>query len=173
MWVEIAEILGDVWVGKLDNQPDDMPQLNPGDEIRFGRKHIVDFKMYKPERLTAEQLSKLPAPKREYWDRCLVDDCVLYENKLVGYLCREEPEKNEGESEFKDSGWRIRGDSRGATLSDCDNRKTSFVALGAVLNRDDSWLHLLDEDPGSAFLRDFARNTYSKVMSGKDVSTSE
>jgi len=35
-----------------------------------------------------------------------------------------------------------------------------YVALGAVLNQDDSWLHLIDEPVGARYMRDFRRDTY-------------
>jgi len=35
-----------------------------------------------------------------------------------------------------------------------DSNNISFVSLGAVLSKDDSVLHLLDEGEGSAFKRD-------------------
>ena len=34
-------------------------------------------------------------------------------------------------------------------------RKIAYVALGAVLNRDDSWVGLIDEPVGAAYEKDF------------------
>lgn len=169
MWVEITDIAGDAFTGKLANDPYDMPQIKAGDEIKFNGQYIVDLIVVKPERLTSEQVLKIAPERREFWDRCLVDDCVLYDKILVGYLYREEPENLYNEDKFKDSGWRIRGDGRGSTELQCANRKTSFVALGAVLNRDDSWLHLIDEEVGIAYSRDFVNNEFIKIINRDDL----
>jgi hypothetical protein len=42
-------------------------------------------------------------------------------------------------------------------------RGAAYVALGAVLNRDDSWLELIDAPIGSAFMRDFETGAYEPV----------
>ncbi|MFN7620470.1 MAG: DUF2185 domain-containing protein, partial [bacterium] len=41
-----------------------------------------------------------------------------------------------------------------------EDEGVEYVALGAVLNKDDSWIDLLDAPVGSAFLRDFDTNTW-------------
>jgi hypothetical protein len=64
--------------------------------------------------------------------------------------------------EFPDSGWRLRGDYRGLSDDEIEARKMSYVALGAVLNRDDSWIHLIEEPVGSAFLRNFETHQYER-----------
>ena len=52
---------------------------------------------------------------------------------------------------YPDSGWRIRG-TEGAIAEDERLEKTAeYIALGAVLNRNDSWLSLIDEATGNAF----------------------
>ncbi len=43
-----------------------------------------------------------------------------------------------------------------------DARRTRYVALGAVPNKDDSWLPYLDAPVGNALMRDFETNTYVK-----------
>lgn len=61
---------------------------------------------------------------------------------------------------FPDSGWRVIGDLRNVSEEDIAERKLAYVAIGAVLNRDDSWLHLVDAPVGSAFERDFERGVF-------------
>jgi hypothetical protein len=49
---------------------------------------------------------------------------------------------------------------RDQTNEEIEARKTSYLALAVVLNRDDSWLHLVDSPVGSAFNRDFETGRY-------------
>jgi hypothetical protein len=84
----------------------------------------------------------------------LVDDCVLYEGVPVEYLYREMPDMQQDGDKYADSGWRIRGRQGAATDAEMDERKLSYVALGAVLNRDDSWIGWIDAPIGTALMRD-------------------
>jgi hypothetical protein len=158
MWVEIVSRENHQFSGRLVNEPADIPQLQPGKLIKFNGFHIVDF-IPKSQSIFEPDDEK----PRDYWDRCLVENCVLYEGKAVGHLYREQPKLLGDEAKFKDSGWRIRGDHRGASERELNDRETSFVALGAVLNRDDSWLNLIHKEVGCSFTRNFLTNTYTNV----------
>ena len=83
-------------------------------------------------------------------DFCLVDQCVLTDGVKVGFLYREAPEPGEPHG---DSGWSIRGEAGDATEAELDARTVAYVPLSAVLAVDDSWRHLVDSAPGSAFAR--------------------
>jgi len=155
MWVEVLSVGAGGLVGRLDNDPSDIPQLKAGAEIAFQRWHIIDAILKEDDRDIA-----LSEPAREYWDRCFVDDCILYEGVAVAYVYREEPEEQGTDDKYPDSGWRIRGDWRGLSDEEVDARKFSYVAVGAVLNRDDSWVALIDAPVGARFLRDFDTNAY-------------
>lgn len=161
MWVIVTEAGPDGLVGALDNFPSDMPQLKPGKRVRFQRHQVIDLEIVeesrRPEGLVA---------RRQYWERCLVDQVVLSEGVAVAYLYREEPEPMEEGETYPDSGWRIRGDYRGLSHEEIDAREMSYVALGAVLNRDDSWLPLIDAPVGAAFLRDFETDRYVAERQG-------
>ena len=152
MWVLIEEIDGDRFRGRLANKPDE-PILARGDKVEFERRHILDVNYAEGK---AEPVVQ---PARSYWSRCLVDKCVLNEAVPVEYIYRETPEDSK-EGEYPDSGWRIRGRQGDATDEQMDEREVSFVALGAVLNRDDSWLDLIDAPIGSAFKRNCETNRY-------------
>ena len=166
MWVEVESIDGVTYVGRLTNDPEETI-LKCGDEVTFNRDHVLDVILVDKDRLPEyhSDLGRMPAipDHREYWERCLVDECVLYDGVPVEYVYREEPDMDEPEDKYPDSGWRIRGRAGDATDEELDDRKPAYVALGAVLNRDDSWLDLIDAPIGSAFMRDFDANRYEPV----------
>lgn len=156
MWVTITDVDGDRISGELDNVPFDMPQIRLGDPVWFLRSDAIDIAW------SDDRTASPPAapPRREYWDRCLVDECVLYDGAKVHYLYREEPDLPEENGKYADSGWRIRGDWRGVSDEEVDQRELAYVALGAVLNRDNSWLALIDEPVGSAFIRNWETGVF-------------
>ena len=161
MWVEITSCSAEDLVGTLVNDPHDMPQLHAGTEITFKREHVIDID-------TERELPEgKPQSRPQYWDRCFVDRCVLDDGILVDYLYREEPDMGQEDDEYPDSGWRIRGDFRGLSDEQINNRKAAYVALGAVLNRDDSWLHLIEEPIGSKFEREYENNTFVPCDDGE------
>ena len=137
-----------------------MPQIRLGDRVEFERKYIIDFQIANPERITKEQFKLLPAERREYGDRCFVDDCVIYASVPVSHVYREEPRKKKPDEQFIDSGWRICGDQN---HPDYIAGKASYVALGLVLNKDDSWVALIDEPIGSRYRRDFSGSKFIRV----------
>lgn len=151
MWVIVDNVEAEKLQGRLDNVPDDVPGLAVGDQVEFERYHVVDCD-WSDERTQ-------PSPdrpiRREYWERCMVDSCVLNDGAKVHYLYREEPDVAAESDEYPDSGWRIQGDYRGVSDEAFDAREGDYVALGAVLNVDDSWLHLIDAPAGAAFIRDW------------------
>jgi hypothetical protein len=96
----------------------------------------------------------------------MVDACILDDGVPVEYLYREEPDLAGPDDKHPDSGWRIRGRQGELTDDEMDDREAAYVAVGAVLNRDDSWLHLVDAPTGSAFRRDSASGIYNPVARG-------
>lgn len=157
MWFMVTAASGEHLTGTLDNQPCDIPQLQPGAALQFRRSDVTDI-IWADDRLTAPPR---PAPRREYWDRCLVDRCVLDGNTLVHFLYREQPDPATLDDEYPDSGWRIRGDYREVDDAELDEREVAYVALGAVLNRDDRWVHLIDAPIGSGFIRDWTSHSFN------------
>jgi len=156
MWVKVTSAHGDGLSGELDNYPSDIPQLQPGSRLEFSRSDVIDI-LWSEDRPAAPPS---PPVRREYWDRCFVDNCVLQGICPVDYLYREEPDMGEPEDKYADSGWRIRGTDEGIAADEAADKLPLYVALGAVLNRDDSWLHLIDKPIGSRFILDHERREF-------------
>jgi hypothetical protein len=150
MWVLVESIHADGLRGRLANEPEDVAELHYDDEVRFQRWHVIDIQ-WSDDR---SQPPPFPPAPSEYWERCLIDRCVTEGGARVHFLYREEPDPPV-EGEPLDSGWRIRGDYRESSDAEIDTREVEFIALGKVLNIDDSWIHLIDEPVGSCFIRDW------------------
>jgi hypothetical protein len=135
MWVEITARDGHQFSGTLDNTPYHIKGLPLGTVIDFEDRHIANTSLGEDDGL------------KRYTPRCFVTKRVLHGGEPVGYLYREDPDTDE------DSGWRIMvGDESDEYMEDSSN--IAFVSLGAVLNRDGSFVHLIDAPIGSAFVRD-------------------
>jgi hypothetical protein len=156
MWVRVKSTTPEWLEGKLESQPVDMPNLPVGATIRLRRSYVISVILDDPGRTSPAARHQ----QRDYRARCLVDQCVINGELKVGYLYREVPEPTKDGQKFPDSGWRIRGDMRGTSIEELAQRKAAFVALGAVLNRDDSWLHLIDEPVGARFEKDFENGLF-------------
>ncbi|MEH7356141.1 DUF2185 domain-containing protein [Neobacillus drentensis] len=135
MWVEITQINGEKFVGKLDNEPYRLP-LKSGDEISFGVENICD--------------TEHEDPTSSNWDfyfdtKVIVSDDVL-EKREFNFMLRDNPN---GED---DSGWSIlSGYEDDDFLSDSENFQ--IISIGVILNIDDSILGFIQEPPLCAFER--------------------
>jgi hypothetical protein len=146
MWVTVTEIDGERFQGELDNEPMHLKALKLGDPVKFESRHIINTNIDEAG----------PSIVSKYRPRCFVTAKVLYDGGTVGYIYREEPEEED------DSGWRIAaGNESDEYMDDAEN--IFYVSLGAVLNRDDSFVHLLDCVPGSAFERDLQSGQFKPV----------
>jgi hypothetical protein len=144
MWVLVDEIAADNrFRGRLDNDPRYIKDLRAGDPIEFETCNIINTEHEEPDNIV-----------ERYIKRCFVTNRVLRDGVLVGYLYREEPEHED------DSGWRITANDESDEYMD-DSANSAYVSLGAVLNEDASFVHLLDSPAGSAFIRDPDTATFS------------
>ncbi|WP_088309369.1 immunity protein Imm33 domain-containing protein [Novosphingobium sp. B 225] len=146
MWVEVDSVDGDDFVGRLVNTPTDIPQLPIYTSVRVPRSHVIDIE-FAEGRLRPEEPTK-----RWYWERCLVDACVLDGRSNVDYLYREDDDLGQPDDKYPDSGWRIRGTDEGIAEDERLEKAPQYVAIGPVLNQDDRWLRLIDEPVGSRFI---------------------
>lgn len=161
MWVVVTEAKDDRLRGILDNQPDDLPALTKGDKVAFDRWHVISLDWSNPK-----IAARYPTGTREYWERCLVDQAVIDGKLKVEYLYREAPDMTQ-QDHYPDSGWRIRGDTRKASDKQIQKRPAAYVAIGLVLNQDDSFLPLIDEPVGSAFERNYKTGKFTRLESGQ------
>ncbi|MGF7171034.1 hypothetical protein FHS91_002724 [Sphingobium xanthum] len=155
MWVTITELFGSTLSGRLDNVPFELHQLRVGDGVRFERSQVLDIQWNEDR----ERAPPSAPPYREYWDHCFVDRGVLDGEMPVYYLYRETPD-DQGDDKYPDSGWRFRGDWRGVTEEEFQAWEFDYIAIGKVLNADDSWVHLIDAPIGSAFIRNDKTNEF-------------
>lgn len=156
MWVRIITVREDDLTGVLESLPDELP-LQAGDEVQFSRYHVTAIYWLDPA-------SAPPTGGyRQYWEKCLVDACVLDGSEPVEYIYRETPSMGGEDDAFPDSGWRIRARRGNASDTEIEGREVQYVALGTVLNWDDSWLQLIDAPVGSAYKRNFATGGYEQL----------
>ena len=143
MWVLVDEVVAPGrFRGRLDNDPYHIRDLKAGDPVEFEACNIIQT--------PHDPADDLPG---RYRARCFVTSRVLYDGAPVGYLLREEPDQD------NDSGWRFFANDESDDYFDTPEN-LHFVALGAVLNCDDTFIGLLDSPLGSAFLRDEATGQF-------------
>lgn len=154
MWVLIERIEGGVVFGTLDSDPADMPLIEEGMPVAVPLTHVISTAFGK-----SNPRPETP-PRREFWDRCFVDACVVEGRSHVDYLYREPPDMTNEGDEYPDSGWRLRGTPDEVEADEGRDDGFRYIALGAVLNKDDRWVHLIDEEPGVAFQWDADQQEY-------------
>lgn len=136
MWVEITDRNKENFVGKLDNEPYHLKSLKLGQILHFGTEHICDTEYEDDD-----------AAKMDYYFDTLVtvSNDVLERNEF-NFLLKDKP------NEPNDSGWVIfSGYEEDEFNSNPDNFQ--IVALGVVLNVDDSILAFINETPLCAYER--------------------
>lgn len=148
MWVQITRIEGGNFEGYLDNDPYYIPDIKAGDSVEFERKHIIQISIDDP----------IPNAVDQYTSRCYVTNSILIDGKKVTRLFREEPEGDEENY----SGWTFFSeDDSEEYLNSSEN--WSYVSIGAVLNRDDDFIDLLNSEFDSEYVWDESDGLYQKV----------
>jgi hypothetical protein len=142
----LLAVEGDRFFGLLDNDPRYIKDLAAGDAIECESRHIIQVDIDDP----------VPDPTAPYWARSFVTNSVLKDGQRVGYLYREPTDQE------NDSGWRFTaGDEPDEYMDDPAN--CSYVALGAVLGKDDAFLDLLQTPAPCAFELDIETGMFSPI----------
>ncbi len=146
MWVLVDGMDGyGGFTGKLDNEPCYIQDLQAGNAVVFRDIHIIDTEHGEPGNVV-----------EKYTARCFVTHRVLLDGAKVGYLYREAPEYE------NDSGWRLMaGDESTEYMDDAAN--IAYVSLGAVLDKDDSFVDLLGEEVDAQFEHDDGTGAFVRL----------
>ncbi len=147
MWVQVTGRTGETLTGTLDNKPYDIPGLSLGDVLTLDVHHILDIEWADPAKAPED-----PDPTEQWLARCLVERAVIEGRAPVGFLFREVPETPEA-SPYPDSGWCLRPHEEDIGAEEYAAEDIVYVAIGAVLNHDDTFINLLKSPPGTAFER--------------------
>ena len=135
MWVQITNIKGKKFMGKLDNKPRRLP-LKIGDKISFGIENICDTEYEDPNSSEWDF----------YFDTLVTVSEDVLEKREFNFMLRDYP-NGEG-----DSGWSIlSGYEDDDYQSDSENFQ--IVSVGVILNIDDSILEFIQEPPLCAYER--------------------
>ena len=145
LWVLIERIENDIVFGLLDNDPADMTLIEAGMPVAVPLTHVISTAF-------SESNPRPETPNRpNFWNRCMVDACVVEGRSHVDYLYREEPDMTREGDTYPDSGWRIRGTHEAIDDDAERGAKPSYIALGKVLNVQDHWLDLIDAPFGTRY----------------------
>lgn len=152
MWVEVTGVKEDLsFTGTLQNEPSSSTVLKFGETMAFKVKHISDIYEKSEESIVDE-----------YHDRCITTVRILNGEDTINYIYFEEPNTIENVDNYINTGVTIlSGDESDEYVNNVDNLR--LVSLGAVLNRDDSFISLLTPDNiGKSFERSSA-GTFEEV----------
>jgi hypothetical protein len=151
MWVMIEVINDDgTFVGKLDNDPFHIKDIKAGNEVIFSREHIIQYDTI--DDLDIEDTNDIT----KYLKKCFVSNHIMHYGYKVGRLYREEPDDED------ETGWTFMSDYETQEYVD-DSKNLQYIAIGKVLNIDNSFINLLDEPVGSTYVRDDISGTFFKV----------
>ena len=141
--VEIIVLGGEKYTGRLLSKPDCVEGVGP--LVEFEGRNIID----------TSYLDNKCGELGRYAQHCKVANGVFYEYEKIFLLKRAPPDKD------RDSGWTMLGENDFGEFID-DPYEMALVSIGAVLNIEDTFIHLLDEPIGSEFLWDKTKNSFVK-----------
>lgn len=146
MWVLVDAIdPSGKFVGRLNNHPSWIQDLKLDDQVTFDASNIINTEHDDDDNLV-----------ERYIKRCFVTNRILTDGARVGYLYREAPDNE------RDSGWRFTANDESDEYME-DSNNLAFVSIGAVLSKDDSFIHLLDSPEGSSFAFDVRTQSFVEL----------
>jgi hypothetical protein len=160
-WFDVHSADGEWIEGKIVKDPDLGDDHHPilDQVIRVPKRTIWDIRFEDPQK---DELLR-EVPRRKYANYCLNDWHVQF-CRSVQYVYRVEPCLTMEGDEFPDSGWRIKGNRRAFSEEEFWSLEaTKYYPLYLALNKDDSWLHLIDKPVGTAFKRDRKTGLFVEV----------
>lgn len=136
MWVEIIERNSNHFVGKLENEPYRLKDLNSGQLIHFRTEHICETEYEDEESIQLDY----------YLDTLITVNIDVFDKNEFNFLLRDQS------NDDNDSGWVVLS---GYEEDEFSNNPDNFqiVALGVILNIDDSILSFINEPPLCAYER--------------------
>ena len=152
MWVIIQSINSESYVGTLDNDPYHIKDIKAGDRVDFRKEHIIDFDTIEDLGIEDTNADIIES----YFKKCFVSNQIMNEGFKVGRLYKEKPEDED------DTGWVLLSNYESQEYMD-DSSNMQFIAIGKILNIDDSFIHLLNEPIDSEFERDAVTNSFYSI----------
>ncbi|BFH15310.1 hypothetical protein J6TS7_58830 [Paenibacillus dendritiformis] len=146
MWVEIAKLEGEYFIGELLNHPVKLTNLELGQTVSFSKEHISDTEYRDPEEHKWDY----------YFDSKIIVSNDVLEREEFNFLLRDYPRDDE------DTGWTVfSGYEDDEYVNDPDNLQV--ISIGAILNMDDSVLAFIQDEPQCAYDRHQETGKFVKI----------
>ncbi|MDA9207833.1 DUF2185 domain-containing protein [Octadecabacter sp.] len=144
MWVIYKDRDENGLSGQLDNEPLDIEGLSLGDQVHFKDFNIVGVWETRIDSVEDED---------RYFARCHVDQRIIDGSAKIARLERRKPKWfwwwQRKHQRYPDTGWHVFAEDDPTH----NQTRMSYLAIGVVLNKDDSYLRLLDAPVGTLLVR--------------------
>ena len=134
MWLKFEGRDAQGCFGYLDNQPYEIEGLHLGDMVRFQNYHIVS--------VLEPKIDLDASDEDRYFARCYVDPALMDGKQKIGRLERRKPPRRwwrKKRDRFQNTGWYIYAEGTKKPW----RRQMQYIAIGHILNKDDSILEHL------------------------------
>jgi hypothetical protein len=146
-------------IAAMDGFPD------PG-IIQVPKTHIVEVHFATPNK----HARKARIRPRRCLELCVADETLMWRDNPILYVYRDRPFQVRKGTTYPDSGWRILCIDEEMNISAASLRHIvgyhllRYADIGNALVWDDSWIHLIDQPIGSAFVSNPATGFFSKAV---------